>query len=40
VTDCVYCQTLSDWFGREAVPGNSPPNGPVPVVDAEAREIL
>ena len=33
VTDCVSCSTLSDWSGREAVPGNSSSVQTVPETD-------
>ena len=44
VTDFVSCQTLSDWSGREEVPGNSSRVQSVPETDtgglAEYAEAL
>ena len=33
VTDLVYCSPLTDWAGREEVPGNSPRVQTVPETD-------
>ena len=33
VTDAVCCSPLTDWAGREGVPGNSPRDKTVPETD-------
>jgi small subunit ribosomal protein S5 len=38
VTNCVSCSSLTDWRGREAVPGNSSHISTVPIAIQKAME--